>query len=77
MHNMSPVAPATSSTVEDYKCTVQIISSVVTKGGVMGLVFRGLPTKIMINGVQSAFFTVLWKLGQELQTERNVTEEVF
>jgi hypothetical protein len=62
---------------ERIRCTVQIISSVVTKGGVTGLMFRGLPTKIMINGVQSAFFTVLWKLGQELQHDKNATEETF
>lgn len=41
----------------------------------MGLIGRGLPTKIMINGVQSAFFTVLWKLGQELNLE-SAAEEV-
>lgn len=36
----------------------------------MGLVGRGLPTKILINGVQSALFTVLWKLGQDLQHKK-------
>lgn len=55
---------------------MQIVSKVLAKGGVLGLIGRGLPTKIMINGVQSAFFTVLWKLGQELQHNKNATEEV-
>lgn len=48
---------------------LQIVSTVVRKGGVGGLLGRGLPTKIMINGVQSAVFTVLWKLGQELHNQ--------
>lgn len=61
--------------MEPFTCNVQIVSKVVTKGGVAGLIGRGLPTKIMINGVQSAFFTVLWKLGQELQHE-SAAEEV-
>ena len=30
--------------------------------GVMGLATRGLGTRVLINGVQSMLFTVLWKL---------------
>jgi hypothetical protein len=43
---------------------LQIIRVVVREQGVYGLLTRGLSTKVMINGLQSMVFTVLWKLCQ-------------
>ena len=34
---------------------------IVKKEGVSGLLFRGLKTKILTNGLQGVLFTVLWK----------------
>jgi hypothetical protein len=38
---------------------------IVKKDGVMGLLGRGLATKIMTNGLQGLMFSVAWKLAQE------------
>jgi hypothetical protein len=40
----------------------QIISKIVAKDGLSGLLFRGLYSRILADGVQSILFTVLWKL---------------
>ena len=34
---------------------------VVAKDGILGLMGRGLGTKIIANGIQAAMFSVLWK----------------
>lgn len=36
------------------------------KDGLQGLMFRGLKTKILTNGIQGIMFTVLWRLGMDL-----------
>jgi hypothetical protein len=38
---------------------------VLKKDGVSGLMFRGLGTKIISNGVQGLMFNVLWRLGMD------------
>ena len=38
---------------------------IVATDGVLGLMGRGLKTKILANGCQSILFTVLWRLGQD------------
>lgn len=43
----------------------QAFQSVVAKDGISGLLFRGLGTKIISNGVQGLLFSVLWRLGQD------------
>jgi Mitochondrial carrier protein len=40
---------------------VQVISKVVQESGVSGLMFRGLETKILANGLQGILFSILWK----------------
>mmetsp|Transcript_4163 Transcript_4163/g.16821 ORF Transcript_4163/g.16821 Transcript_4163/m.16821 type:complete len:336 (-) Transcript_4163:759-1766(-) len=40
---------------------VQCAQEVVAKDGVMGLLGRGLGTKLISNGIQGAMFSVLWK----------------
>jgi len=40
--------------------------SIIAKDGVTGLLFRGLGTKLVSNGFQGLFFTVLWKYGADM-----------
>jgi len=47
-----------------YPKTVQLV---VAKEGVLGLMGRGLKTRILANGVQGLLFSVLWKYFQDLQ----------
>merc|ERR1712157_568520 len=39
----------------------QVVRNVIKESGVTGLVFRGLETKILANGMQGILFSVLWK----------------
>lgn len=38
---------------------------VIAKDGVTGLLFRGLGTKIISNGMQGLLFNVLWRMGMD------------
>lgn len=38
---------------------------VLKKDGVTGLMFRGLGTKIISNGIQGLMFNVLWRMGMD------------
>jgi hypothetical protein len=38
---------------------------VLQKDGITGLMFRGLGTKILSNGMQGLLFNVLWRLGMD------------
>jgi hypothetical protein len=38
-----------------------IIKDIINKDGYRGLFFRGLYTKILTNGIQGIFFTIIWK----------------
>ena len=40
----------------------QIVREILEKDGINGLLFRGLKTKIITNGIQGLLFTVIWKL---------------
>ena len=44
----------------------EAITQVLAKGGVRGLMFRGLETKILSNGLQGICFSILWKHFEEL-----------
>ena len=44
---------------------VQSVKEVIAKDGVIGLMGRGLKTKILANGIQGVCFSVLWKLFEE------------
>jgi hypothetical protein len=52
-----------SSTVPVTYLTVA--KEIITKDGVLGLMGRGLGTKIVSNGMQGIMFSVLWRLGQD------------
>ena len=47
----------------------QAIREVVAKDGVIGLMGRGLKTKILSNGFQGILFSVVWKLLEERMNE--------
>jgi len=39
----------------------QVVRNVIAESGVQGLMFRGLETKILANGMQGILFSILWK----------------
>jgi hypothetical protein len=39
----------------------QVVKKVIAESGVSGLMFRGLETKILANGLQGILFSILWK----------------
>ena len=43
---------------------------VVAQDGVLGLMGRGLKTKIISNGMQGLMFSVLWRLGQDYYNKK-------
>lgn len=61
-----------SSALLSYTDTVR---HVVEKDGVMGLMGRGLRTKIFANGIQGLVFSVLWRLGQDKYREKEHNQE--
>ena len=44
----------------------QAIRNVIQESGVTGLMFRGLETKILANGLQGILFSILWKQFEEI-----------
>lgn len=49
---------------------VGLVQEVLEKEGLLGLLGRGLKTKILANGLQGLLFTVLWRLGQDMWNKR-------
>jgi hypothetical protein len=45
---------------------VQVVRKVIQESGVTGLMFRGLETKILANGLQGILFSILWKHFEEV-----------
>ena len=45
----------------NYQYALQIFTNIISKNGYYGLWIRGLKTKIITHGIQSAFFMALWK----------------
>lgn len=43
----------------------QVFRNVIAESGVKGLLFRGLETKILANGLQGILFSILWKQFEE------------
>jgi hypothetical protein len=48
----------------------QVLKSVIEADGVLGLMGRGLKTKILANGLQGLLFSVLWRLGQDVWNKK-------
>jgi len=44
----------------------QVVRRVIKESGVKGLMFRGLETKIMANGLQGILFSIMWKHFEEV-----------
>eukprot|EP00804_Cyclotella_cryptica_P008012 CCRYP_004539-RA/>CCRYP_004539-RA protein AED:0.21 eAED:0.21 QI:0/0.85/0.75/1/0.57/0.37/8/1655/526 len=44
----------------------QVVKNVIQESGVWGLMFRGLETKILANGLQGILFSVMWKHFEEV-----------
>jgi hypothetical protein len=45
---------------------VQVVKNVIQESGITGLMFRGLETKILANGLQGILFSILWKHFEEV-----------
>jgi hypothetical protein len=50
--------------VQDVQTSIPV-QMVLAKDGVTGLMFRGLGTKILSNGMQGLLFNVLWRMGMD------------
>lgn len=49
----------------------QVVRNVIAESGVKGLMFRGLETKILANGMQGILFSILWKHFEEVLFPKN------
>ena len=47
-----------------------VASQIVAQDGIAGLLFRGLGTKLLSNGLQAMLFTVCWRYLEEKLNER-------
>lgn len=45
----------------------EIVSMILEKDGIVGLLGRGLQTRLLTNAIQGAIFSVLWKYFQQVQ----------
>ncbi|KXZ52515.1 hypothetical protein GPECTOR_9g559 [Gonium pectorale] len=63
--NSIRVIKTTKQTITTPMTYPQVIKMVVAKDGVLGLMGRGLKTKIISNGVQGICFTIVWRMGQD------------
>lgn len=60
--NSLRVIKTTKQTKKKYMSYREIVQEIIKTDGINGLLFRGLKTKIITNGIQGLLFTVLWKL---------------
>ena len=49
----------------------QVVRNVIAESGIRGLMFRGLETKILANGMQGILFSILWKHFEEVLFPKN------
>lgn len=49
----------------------QVVKNVLEESGIRGLMFRGLETKILANGMQGILFSILWKKFEEVLFPKN------
>jgi len=68
--NSIRVIKTTTQTSTESIGYLQAVKVVLEKDGITGLLFRGLVTKIISNGCQGLFFSVLWRLGQDFLDQR-------
>lgn len=63
--NSLRVIKTTRQTSNESLGYVTVVQMIVRQEGIMGLLGRGLATKILTNGIQGLMFSVAWKLAQE------------
>jgi len=62
------------TTRQTYPHTISYLETVrlvVDKDGILGLLGRGLKTRLLANGIQGLMFSVLWKYFMDFQQSRN------
>lgn len=64
--NSIRVIKTTRQSQKEVQSYLQIIRGIVQEKGVNSLLFRGLKTRIISNGLQGMMFTVLWKYFMDL-----------
>lgn len=50
---------------------LQCAQQIIAQDGIMGLLGRGLGTKLISNGIQGAMFSVLWKTIEPMLFPKN------
>ena len=65
--NSIRVIKTTKQSHSDIKSYRQIINEIIKKQGINSLLFRGLKTRILSNGMQGMMFTVLWKYFMDIE----------
>jgi hypothetical protein len=63
--NVIRVLKTTVQTAETSISYTEAAKQVIEKEGVLGLVTRGLGTRLMTNGIQASLFSVVWKVLEE------------
>ena len=63
--NSLRVIKTTRQTSNESLGYIAVVQMIVRQEGIMGLLGRGLATKIVTNGIQGLMFSVAWKLAQE------------
>lgn len=63
--NSIRVIKTTKQTTKEAMTYPQVAQMIIAKDGVLGLMGRGLKTKIIANGMQGICFTIVWRLGQD------------
>ena len=71
--NSARVVKTTRQTNTVSKSYIEIVKEIVKKDGIIGLMNRGLKTKIISNGVQGLLFMVIWKSLEERLLSTNKT----
>lgn len=72
--NSFRVVKTAKQTSPTYASYAQIVREITLKEGPLGLLGRGLKTRILTNCIQGVMFSVLWKLGQDYYKESRLNE---
>jgi len=59
--NSLRVIKTTKQTKQEHISYREIVKEIIKNDGIQGLLFRGLKTKLITNGIQGLLFTVIWK----------------
>eukprot|EP00049_Salpingoeca_infusionum_P018358 m.356899 g.356899 ORF g.356899 m.356899 type:complete len:297 (-) comp17656_c0_seq1:362-1252(-) len=66
---VTKVAKQASTTVISYS---EAVRGIIAKDGISGLLFRGLGTRLLANGLQGMMFTVVWKSLEDVFMSQDV-----